>query len=232
MKKGSLIFSAFLMTAMFVSCSLAIFKQSSVISKSITYEEVTIGKQVWMTKNLNVDKFRNGDSIPHAKTKADWQIAATGHKPAWCYYEHDSTYGAKYGKLYNWYAVNDPRGLAPEGWHIPSINEWVTLFDFLGGAKVAGVKMKSTRGWDAHDGGSGNGTNKSGFSGLPGGYCSHTHGFFGFVGKNGGWWTSTSYKENTKSARYVSLYNSGSDAESNSSFYNKGNGYSVRCLRD
>ncbi len=230
MKKASLILGSVLIATMLISYSGCVSSRvSSSSNNSPKSKEVTIGEQVWMTENLNVDKFRNGDSIPHAKTKPDWQIAATSHKPAWCYYEHDSTYGAKYGKLYNWYALNDPRGLAPEGWHIPSIKEWFILFDYLGGEKVAGVKMKSTSGWDAHDGGSGNGTNTSGFSGLPGGYCSHTHGFFKFVGKNGGWWTSTE-KEN--SAWYVTLYNSGSDAQSNYAYKNKGNGFSVRCLRD
>jgi len=73
-------------------------------------QTVTIGNQVWMTKNLNVDKFRNGDPIPHARTDEEWKKAGENEEPAWCYYESDTRNGEKFGKLYNWYAVNDKRG--------------------------------------------------------------------------------------------------------------------------
>ena len=82
--------------------------------------EITIGRQVWMTENLNVDKFRNGDPISHAKTDEEWVKAGENGSPAWSHYDNDPANGEKYGKLYNWYAVNDSRGLAPEGWKIPS----------------------------------------------------------------------------------------------------------------
>lgn len=88
---------------------------------SIKYgSEVRIGSQVWTTTNLNVVTFRNGDTIPEAKSEKDWETAGYNKQPAWCYNENNAGYGVKYGKLYNWYAVNDPRGLAPNGWHIPS----------------------------------------------------------------------------------------------------------------
>ena len=87
-------------------------------------QTVTIGTQVWMTKNLDVATFRNGDPIPEAKSNEEWEKAGENKQPAWCYYNNDPANGAKYGKLYNWYAVNDPRGLAPEGWHVPNIDEW------------------------------------------------------------------------------------------------------------
>lgn len=81
----------------------------------ISYAQtVTIGTQVWRTKNLDVATFRNGDSIPQAKTNEEWEKAAENQQPAWCYYNNDPANGAKYGKLYNWYAVNDSRGLAPD----------------------------------------------------------------------------------------------------------------------
>jgi len=80
---------------------------------------VNIGTQTWMAKNLNVSIFANGDPIPEVKTNEEWKKAAEEKKPAWCYYENDPANGAIYGKLYNWYAVSDPRGLAPKGWHIP-----------------------------------------------------------------------------------------------------------------
>ncbi len=132
---------------------------------SISYAQtVTIGTQVWMSKNLDVAKFRNGDPIPEAKTDEEWYKAVKNKQPAWCYYENDPANGAKYGKLYNWYAVNDSRGLAPVGYHIPSDAEWTQLTDYLGGRDVAGGKMKSTTGWKAPNK---DASNSSGFSGLP-----------------------------------------------------------------
>ena len=162
--------------------------------KSIA-DEVTIGKQVWMTKNLNVDKFRNGDPIPEAKTEGEWKAYNQAGEAAWCYYENDPKNGAKYGKLYNWYAVNDPRGLAPKGWHIPTDAEWTELTDYLGGVEKAGAKMKSKEGWYKN----GNGTNSSGFSGLPGGLRS-SYGAFDVIGYYGYWWSSTEF--NTVYAGY------------------------------
>ena len=85
---------------------------------------VRIGTQVWKIKNLNVSNYRNGDLIPQVKNPAKWATLTTG---AWCWYNNDSANGAVYGKLYNWYAVTDPRGLAPEGWHVPSDADWDTL---------------------------------------------------------------------------------------------------------
>ena len=114
--------------------------------------------QIWTTDNLDVSTFRNGDAIPEAKTEAEWKEAGMNAQPAWCYYENDAANGKKYGKLYNWFAVNDARGLAPQGWHVPSDEEWTKLCDHLGGRHVAGEKMKSTTGWDDD----GNGTNEIG----------------------------------------------------------------------
>jgi hypothetical protein len=107
-----------------------------------TIPSVTIGTQIWSTKNLDVARYRNGDTIPQVANATQWGNLTTG---AWCWYNNDSaTYAATYGRLYNWYAVNDPRGLAPQGWRIPTEGDWVILADYLGGASVAGGKMKST----------------------------------------------------------------------------------------
>ena len=106
-------------------------------------QRIAIGAQVWMTKNLDVATFRNGDPIPQAKTNEEWVKAGDNQQPAWCYYDNDPANGTKYGKLYNWYAVNDSRGLVPVGYHIPSDAEWKILTDFLGGEEVAGKKMKN-----------------------------------------------------------------------------------------
>jgi uncharacterized protein (TIGR02145 family) len=147
-------------------------------------QTVTIGTQTWMTKNLDVATFRNGDVIPQAKTDEEWQAAGENKSPAWCYYDNDPKNGTKYGKLYNWYAVNDARGLAPTGFHIPSPQEWHVLSTFLGGYDVVDKKMKSNSGWL-----NSNGTNSSGFSGLPGG-CRYYDGYFDNVGMGGYWWSS------------------------------------------
>jgi len=190
---------------------------------TIFSQTVTIGKQVWMTKNLDVATFRNGDSIPHAKTNEEWTKAGENQQPAWCYYHNDPAKGVKYGRLYNWYAVNDSRGLAPTGWHIPSDAEWTKLTDFLGGEAVAGKKMKSKSGWKEN----GNGTNTSGFSGLPGG-ARYSGGSFFNVGYDGYWWSST---ENNTSHAWSRNLNYSSGFVFRYSNY-KLNGFSVRCLRD
>lgn len=190
-------------------------------------QTVTIGKQVWMTRNLDVSTFRNCDTIPEAKTECEWKAYDQAGKPAWCYYNNDPANGAKYGKLYNWYAVSDPRGLAPKGWHVPSDVEWAVLIDYLGGEKGwPGYKMKSKLGWD----GGGNGTNSSGFSGLPGGYRYEYGSFYG-IGHLGYWWSSTedtTYYQDLALAR--PLFNMNDEVFRN--FPNKGWGCSVRCLRD
>jgi uncharacterized protein (TIGR02145 family) len=148
-------------------------------------QTITIGTQVWMTKNLDVSTFRNGDPIPQAKTDEEWVKAGENQQPAWCYYMNDPQNEEIYGKLYNWYAVNDKRGLAPEGYHVPTDAEWTQLSDYLGGEDVAGKKMKSTSGWIEN----GNGSNESGFNGLPGG-GRNSNGTFGNQGNYGYWWSA------------------------------------------
>jgi uncharacterized protein (TIGR02145 family) len=154
-------------------------------------KSVKIGTQTWMAENLNTSNFRNGNVIQEAKTREEWQQAKAEKKPAWCYYNYDPAIGMKYGKLYNWYAVNDPRGLASKDWHVPGDDEWKTLIDFLGGKQVAGQKLKSVIEWK----GAGKGTNESGFDGLPGGFCkfdgSWGPGPSGSIGYFGIWWSST-----------------------------------------
>ena len=212
MKKVSLIATAM----------IAIFFTSFVCSGQSS-KEVTIGTQVWTTKNLDVKTFRNGEAIPQAKSDEEWKKAGENNQAAWCYYNNDEANGTKYGILYNWYAVNDPRGLAPAGYHIPSDAEWSTLSDFLGGKYIASNKMKSTSGWDNN----GNGTNSNGFSGLPGGTRDY-HGPFANIGGGGYWWSST--EDDAYSAWLRALgYGIGFVGRS---FDYKANGFSVRCLRD
>jgi uncharacterized protein (TIGR02145 family) len=186
-------------------------------------KEVEIGEQIWMSTNLNLDKFRNGDPIPEAKTAEEWKKAGDNKQPAWCYYNFDSKNGEKYGKLYNWYAVNDPRGLAPEGWHVPTDLEWTKLSNHLGGDTISGLKLKSEKGWENN----GNGTNESGFNGLPSGFNANSDSFFYNIGKDGNWWSSTDGGEDYAWARYLS-YNLNSIGRS---YPNKDLGMSVRCLK-
>lgn len=182
---------------------------------------VTIGNQVWKTKNLDVSTYRNGDTIPQITDMAAWAALTTG---AWCYYNNDSSNNATYGKLYNWYAVNDIRGLAPLGWHIPSKDEWSVLTYFLGGDSLAGGKMKATTLWNSPNTGA---TNQSGFTGFPGGYRNE-YGAFDFAGKNGYWWFSKEHDpmsavERSLSFDYIDCF---------IYFYDKRYGMSVRCIKD
>lgn len=185
-------------------------------------QTVTIDGQVWSTKNLDVSKFKNGDLIPQAKTDEEWKQAGESQKPAWCYYDNDPTNDKKFGKLYNWYAVNDKRGLAPEGFHIPTDEEWDDLFYFLG--DNAGLKMKTKSGWKDK---TGNGNNESGFTALPSGVRTYDARFCE-IEKSAYYWSSTekdSYSAMTVKLDYLS---------NNTSLYewDKSEGYSVRCLKN
>lgn len=190
--------------------------------------EIRIGTQTWMTENLNVESFRNGDLIPEAKTKDEWKKAGEEGKPAWCYYQNDPDNGKKYGKLYNWHAVNDSRGLAPEGWSIPSLADYNLLEeevrkikDIYGDInKSAGNKLKSKEGWEKN-----NGTNESNFNALPGGIRDGFN-FWG-AGEKGFWWTSTEYYGRT--ARYVKLYSEKRNLRDD--YASMFCGFSVRCIK-
>jgi uncharacterized protein (TIGR02145 family) len=208
MKKNNLILTIVLLTVI-------------LFSTSGYAQTVTIGTQVWTSKNLNVATYRNGDVIPQVQDANAWANLTTG---AWCYYDNDASNGTKYGKLYNWYAVNDPRGLAPKGYHIPTDEEWTKLADYLGGENKAGKKIKNTSGW-RNDG---NGTNSSGFSGLPGGGRHYSGTFYG-IDNDGNWWSSAEYKA-AYSAWGLNLYYKHGNVYKGG--YDKRAGYSVRCLRD
>ncbi len=184
---------------------------------------IQIGTQKWASKNLDVAYYRNGDPIPQVTDPTAWAALTTG---AWCYYNNDSTMGTKYGKLYNWYAINDPRGLAPEGWHIPSDVEWTALETTLGGASVAGGKMKEagTLSWTGPNIG---GNNNSGFAGLPGGTRSSDGTFFN-ISNVGLWWSSTESDTTYAFLRFL-LYGFENTSRNPG---NKKSGYSARCVRD
>ena len=198
-------------------------------STAVSLPTVVIGTQQWTDKNLDVLTYRNGDLIPQVTDPTAWAALTTG---AWCYFNNDpSGYGSIYGKLYNWYAVNDPRGLAPQGWHIATSDELATLRTTLGGSTVAGAKMKTTTRWTTPNPlykGAG-ATNESGFSGLPGSYRDSDGSFFNFIGQEGYWWTATEF--NTTIAYHYQL---GKDFDNAvwGKILNKKRGFSVRCVRD
>ena len=208
-------------------CAKILQGHSEISGENSFIGSIRIGNQEWQTKNLDVDRFRNGALIPQAKTNEEWNSAGKKGKPVWCYYNNDPENAMIYGKLYNWYAVNDARGLAPKGWHVATDEDWTTLIDYLGGKTVAGGKMKSTGTiyWQAPNKGA---TNESGFSTFPGGYRSSV-GSFEFIKFDAFFWSATEY--GTSDAWYHSL-DSLRVGVSRSYYGYKSAGASVRCLRD
>ena len=210
-----------------ILCSLSLNSCSDdTVSPSDSNPTVTIGNQTWMSKNLDVATFQNGDIIPEAKTEEELNSATANNQPAWCYYNFDPANGTIYGRLYNWHAVNDQRKLAPIGFHVASDAEWTQLTTYLG-TDSAGAKMKSTVGWSEN----GNGTNLSEFNALPGGAYGYElwgQGYFSGIGGFGFWWSSTGDNEYTAWGR--DMYNRRSRVgrfSDSKSFY-----LSVRCIKD
>ena len=189
------------------------------------YSTVQIGDQCWFAENLRTTTYLNGDAIPQNLSNGDWSSTTSG---AMAFYNN----GPAYGGLYNWFAVDDARGLCPSGWHVPTDGEWMTMEMALGMSETdansaghrgtdQGTQMKTTYGW--YD--DGNGTNSSGFSGLPGGYRGF-NGQFNYAGSDGGWWSSSPDGSN---AWFRYLY----DYENVSRYYyNPRFGFSVRCVRE
>jgi uncharacterized protein (TIGR02145 family) len=189
----------------------------------VFYLEEEFGDQIWMTENLNVSHFRNGDIIPEAKTAEEWESAGNKGEPAWCYYDNDPENGEKYGKLYNGYAVNDSRGLAPEGWHIPTHKEFLELETALG--HFRGDRLKSTSEWKANQ----NGTTESGFNAFPAGGRSYSESIgFEDIHVMAAWWTSSEMNADNAWYHYA-LFNSD---YLNSKEANMKNGLSVRCIKN
>lgn len=191
------------------------------------YQTVQICDQLWTKSNLNASHYRNGDVINQVTDPSQWANLTTG---AWCYYQNNTANGIVYGKLYNWYAVNDSRGLAPAGWHIPSDSEWSNLITCLGGETAAGGKIKEsgTIHWTSPNTSA---TNESGFTGLPGGLRGSdgtNPNNFPTVGGNSNWWSSSQYNTSFSKSRNVK-YNSGNIISCNCS---KNFGFSVRCIKD
>jgi uncharacterized protein (TIGR02145 family) len=151
------------------------------------YKTIEIGSQIWMAENLRTTIYRNGDPIPEITDSLTWINLNTG---AYCNYNNTERTDTicTYGRLYNWFAVNDARNIAPEGWHVPSLDEWLTMVEYLGNDTIAADKMKETGSLHWKKGWNEKATNASGFTAIPGGY--RPKGFVS-MGEFGYWWTAT-----------------------------------------
>jgi uncharacterized protein (TIGR02145 family) len=202
------------------------------------YVTIKIGDQRWMMENLKVTHYRNGDPIPNVTDRGEWAGLATG---AYCEYGNDIANVDVYGRLYNWYAVDDGRNIAPEGWHVPTDAEWKQLEMYLGMSQAEadaigwrgtdeGGKLKEagTTHWASPNTGA---TNESGFTALPGGYRSGSGFFYGYyydMGLDARFWSSSEYDDLGAWLRYLGCGYSGVYRGSLDKHY----GFSIRCVRD
>jgi uncharacterized protein (TIGR02145 family) len=206
--------------------------QSTVTFDGYTYALVGIGYQCWFAENLRSDHYRNGDAILGNLSNAAWISTTSGAQTVYGEGSSQVEYGsadevanlATYGRLYNWYAVNDGRSLCPMGWHVPTDVEWTTLTDFLGGEDFAGHAMKSS----PSDSSSWDGSNLIGFSALPGGYRTGSYGFFNNEGNSGSWWSSSPSGSSHAWIRYLYSDYVNVFRSPNYQLF----GFSVRCVRD
>ena len=214
----NIFFISTLFFSFIISCNIDQENKTLQLGKKIVdidgnfYETVIIGNQEWMKENLNVIKFSNGDTIFHAKTKDQWSFAYENEIPAYCNYDNNPIFSKKYGKLYNWYAVNDKRGLAPKGWSIPNYYKIKQLMDnvslicgdekkkyglgsnyrFSYTYKDLGDRLKSVYGWKSIDYSTENPNGKDivYFNALPGGFRDY-YGTFLKINETGVWWVNT-----------------------------------------
>ena len=198
------------------------------------YQTINIGTQCWMAEDLKVTHYPNGDTIPHITDNTAWtNLNANNTDDAYCFYNNDNT--TDYGALYtyaaaiadNWTRDNtDGQGVCPDGWHLPTNEEWITLTDYIGGQVGNGGKLKEvgTTHWKYVNVGA---TNESGFTALPGGCCNIDGSFYGMT-NSGDWWSTTEYSDTT--AYYRNLSHVSSSIICN--YYNKSMGFSIRCVKD
>lgn len=206
--------------------TLALFLMAMASIVCAQSASVTLDNREWMADNLSVTTFNNGDIIPQAETATAWIEAGKQGQPAWCDYENDPKTGESYGKLYNWHAVNDSRGLAPQGWHVASAEEWQSLIDHYGGDNAAGgpLKEQGVEHWQSPNTGA---TNSDGFCALPSGYRDGK-GDFTRLGYYAVFWTSSPCGRLNALARHLSR----GDTKVYHNCLGKEMGFSVRCVRD
>jgi uncharacterized protein (TIGR02145 family) len=186
------------------------------------YGTVTIGSQIWMLENLKTTRYKDGTSIPEITDDSVWRVLSF---PAYCNYNNSDSLVTRYGRLYNWYAVNTGK-LAPEGWRVPTAIDWLTLSGFLGGGTIAGGKLKET-GTSHWSSPNTDATNESGFTALPGG-LRFDEGSFGFMNALDVWWSSDVDTLLRGINFYVGYIYSDAYLES----YNKTGGFAIRCIKN
>lgn len=185
------------------------------------YKAVKIGSRVWLAENLKVSRYRNGDKIANAAASESWKIAKEG---AWCYYDNDSSRAVIFGKLYNWYALNDSRGLCPAGWRVPANDDWQALINHFGGMRNAGGKMKAQRLWAPPNEGA---DDAAGFAALPSGVRYYTGNFMN-IHHFCGMWSSSEGNDDFGYMVYLDKGNTKAVLQ----FYGKKNGFACRCVKD
>ncbi len=222
MKRWRLFVITGVVATIFLSAGCSSQPQKVVDHDGNSYSTVLMGSMLWTGKNLDVAHYRNGDPIPEVKDPKEWAILTTG---AWCYNLNNPDNGKAYGKLYNWYAVNDPRGLAPKGWHVATDREWSTLSDFLGGTEEAGGALKAAALWKEQANGV---ERKSGFEALPAGARRDTDGNFMPPGQYSRLWSSTASSATTAWCRSLGYF----DAALRRGMANKKTGFSVRFVKN
>ena len=207
-----------------------------------SYTTVTIGSQVWMVENLKTTKYRNGDPIPNVTDNTQWSNLTTG---AYCNYNNDVAIANKYGKLYNWYAMNDSRNIAPIGWHVPSEAEWTKMKIYIGAnlgtSGTIAKALASKTDWviSTETGAVGNDLSKnntSGFTALPGGcllFYNTGQGGYREVGNYGYWWLTGETDVSTGHSGFTNVFvNYNASGYSELLPTSKKGGLSIRCLKD
>ncbi len=189
------------------------------------YQTVLIGSQIWMVENLKATKFRDGSTIPNVTDDSQWGLLTT---PAWCNYKNETKNGAVFGRLYNWHAVNDPKGLCPAGWRVPTDAEWTALIDFVGGRTVAGGKLKESGSQNWY-GANVFGTNEYGFTALPGDFRPSNGIIVYHMFNSCYFWSSTPVSPTSSTAYYNWIPYS--DKIVTRASTDKKVGYSVRCIK-
>ena len=222
--------------SVFGSCEALPFACGESVSyQGYDYATVLIGEQCWFAENLRSENYENGDAIPSGLSDAAWAntlsgaVSVYGEGTSDCNNYSpdgdacDQTWSIQeYGRLYNWQAVNDARGLCPVGWHVPTDDEWTTVVNAVGGESIAAVAMKATYGWDVE----GNGTNSSGFSALPGAQRCES-GSFNYAGSYGRWWSSSPVASEAAWFRGMGYL----EEHVTRANQNRSRGFSVRCIQ-
>ena len=188
------------------------------------YSIQEIGGQCWLKSNLITTKYRNGDDINEQQDSISWADDAANQNPVWCYYGGNPSYNTHTGKLYNWYVVNDPRGVCPAGWHVPSYPEYIQLITYLGGANSAGGKLKTNLAWHQPNAG---GDDSSGFTAKGGGVRNEDASFNNSLEYTGSFWTTTN--SGTTASALILKWD---ETTAYNAVVPKGSGRSIRCIKD